>query len=176
MENNITSEQQMIKDLEAKVFNLELENSGLKLANAKLGYSTRIMSEFHLTQDDKLNIANSIDTATNINDVKQVYDEYHKLLNNKALGDSSDFQMSPDFKDNVRAYLAVAIGYDPIAKMGENLSIVSQYFSFENKIRNTPKVEIREPMVDKLMKDRPLAIEAIDNMADVVNSFNTKES
>jgi len=176
MEENITPEQQMIKDLEAKVFNLELENSGLKLANAKLGYSTKIMSEFHLTQDDKLNIANSIDTATNINDVEQVYDEYHKLLNNKALDEGSDFQMSPDFKENVRAYLAVALGYDPIAKMGENLSVVSEYFSLENKIRTQPKADIREPMVNKLMKDRPLAIESIDNMADIVNSFNTETS
>jgi hypothetical protein len=176
MEENITPEQQMIKDLEAKVFNLELESSNLKLANAKLGYSTKIMSEFHLTQDDKLNIANSLDTATKVADVKLVYDEYHKLLNNKALGESSDFQMSPDFKDNVSAYLAVAIGYDPIAKIGENLSVVSKYFSFENKIRTQPKVELREPMVNKLMKDRPLAIEAIDNMADVINAFNKKVS
>jgi len=172
MEENITPEQQMIKDLEVKVFNLELSNQSLTLANAKLGYSTRIMSEFHLTQDDKSNIANSIDSASNVNDVKLVYEEYKKLLINKALDEDSDFQMSPDFKDNVKSYFAVALGYDPISKISENLSVVAKYFTLENKIRNTPKAELREPMVNKLMSDRPLTIEAIDNMADVVNTFN----
>lgn len=175
MEENITPEQQKIKELESKILNLELNNDSLMLANSKLGYSTKIMSEFHLTQDDKLNIAKSIDTATNSDDVKKVYQEYYKLLNNKSLGDSSDFQMSPDFKDNVKSYFSVAIGYDPISKIGESLSVISKYFSLENKIRNTPNGEVRQPMVDKLMKDRPITIESVDNMANVINSFNKSE-
>ena len=173
----ITPQEQQIKDLEVKVLNLELAEAALLIANAKLGYSTKLMSEFHLTQDDKLRIADSLDSATKANDVKKVYDEYHKILFNKALSeDTSDFQMSEDFKDNAKAYFAVALGYDPIAKIADNLSVISKYFSLENKIRSQPKAELREPMVDRLMKDRPLTVEAIDNIVNVVNSFNKEDS
>ena len=170
-------EEQKIKELEAKVLNLELSQEKLIFINAKLGYFTRIMSEFHLTQGDKTNMADSFDLAVKLKDVKKIYEGFFKMLHNKALNEeSSDFQMSSDFKDNVKAYFAVALGYDPIAKISKNLSVVSKYFTFENKIRNTPKADVREPMVNKLLKDRPLTIEAIDNMADVVNSFNSEES
>ena len=59
MEENITPQEQKIKDLEVKVLNLELAEAALLIANAKLGYSTKLMSEFHLTQDDKSRIADS---------------------------------------------------------------------------------------------------------------------
>lgn len=177
MEGNITPEEKKIKDLEAKVLNLELSQSELLLANAKLGYSTKLMSEFHLTQDDKLRIGNSIDLAENTSDVKKVYDEYFKMLNNKHLPEeSSDFQMSDDFKSNIRAYFNLASGYDIISTISENLSIVIKYFSLENKIRSTPKAELRQPMVDKLLEERPITIEAVDNIVDIIKTFDTEES
>lgn len=173
----LTVEEKKIKDLEARNFILEKDMETLALANSKLGYSTRLMSEFHLTQDDKANIANSLDIATNIKEVEAVYNEYHKMLHNKALGEeSADFQMSQDFKDNIRLYYAVSLGYDPISKIAENISKITSYFNLENKIRSTPKAEIREPMVDTLMKSRPDTVEAVDNIVNIVNSFNKEES
>lgn len=177
MENNLTVEQQKIKDLEVKVINLEIEKTNLLLANAKLGYSTRLMSEFHLSQDDKSRMANSIDLATNTSDVKKVYDEFFKMLNNEKLGDeSADFQMSADFKANVRTYAAVAAGYDPVTEISKNISTITEYFSLENKIGNTPKAGVRQPMVDMLMKKRPLTTEALDNIVDIITKFNTEDS
>jgi len=177
MEDNITSEQQIIKDLEAKVFNLELDKTNLLLANAKLGYSTRLLSEFHLSQDDKTRVANSVDLAENANDVKKIYDEFFKMLNNSKLGDeSADFQMSEDFKSNVRAYAAVAIGYDPVTEIAKNIATLTDYFNLENKIGNTPNAGVRQPMVDKLMEKRPLTTEALDNIVDIITKFNTEDS
>jgi hypothetical protein len=118
MENQETPEQIRIKELEAQIFILEDENQQLQLINNKLGYSTKIMSEFHLTQGDKENIANSIDLAASAADVRTVYDEYHKILHNKALtGELEEFQMSPDFKENIINYLVVSLGYDPFEKI-----------------------------------------------------------
>ena len=179
MDNQETTEQKRIRDLEAEVLALKNENDSLLFVNSKLGHSLNLMSEFHLTQDDKENIGNSMDSTMTIKDVVTVYDEYYKLLHNKALGEElAEFQMSEDFKDNIREYLSVAIGYDPISKVGENITIVLSYFNLENKIRNTPKAELREPMVDTLMKNRPTTVESVNNIIDLVNSFNknTKES
>lgn len=173
MENQDTQEQVRIKELEAQVFMLEDEKHQLQLINNKLGYSTKIMSEFHLTPSDKQNIANSIDLATSVSEVKTIYDEYYRLLYNKALtGELEEFQMSPDFKDNIINYLVVAIGYDPLDKISSDVVILKEYFDFENKIRSTPDTNQRLAMTDKLLEKRTGTTEALNRIIDVINEFN----
>lgn len=173
MENNETPEQIKIKELEARVFMLEDENNQLQLINAKLGYSTKIMSEFHLTQGDKESIANSIDLAMSTSDVRIVYDEYHKLLHNKALiGELEEFQMSPDFRENIINYLVVSLGYDPFEKISDDIVILKEYFDFENKIRSTPDAGQRLAMTDKLLEKRTGTTEALNRIIDSINLFN----
>jgi len=173
MENQETPEQIKIKELEATVFALEDEISQLKIINSKLGYSTKIMSQFHLTQDDKENIANSIDMATSSSEVKLVYDEYYKILYNKSLdSEFEEFQMSQDFKDNLINYLIVSIGYDPFQKISDDVVILKEYFDFENKIRSTPEAGQRLAMTDKLLEKRTGTTEALNRIIDSINSFN----
>lgn len=130
------------------------------------------MSEFHLTQDDRQNIANSIDMATNAEEVKTVYDEYYKLLNNKALKEGmEEFQMSPSFKDNIVNYLTVSSGYDPFEKLADDVVILKQYFDFENKIRSTPDAGQRLAMTDKLLESRAGTTEALNRIIDTINTF-----
>jgi len=172
-----TTEQKRLRDLEAEVLTLKNENDTLLFINSKLGHSLNLMSEFHLTQDDKENIGNSMDSTMTTKDVITVYEEYYKILHNKALGEElAEFQMSEDFKENIRQYLSVATGYDPISKVGENISIVLAYFNLESKIRSTPKVELRKPMIDTLVKNLPTTVESVNNIIDLVNSFNKEES
>lgn len=172
MDNQETPEQKRIKELEAQVFMLDSENAALELINAKLGYSTKIMSEFHLTQDDRENIANSIDMATSFIEVKSVYDEYHKLLYNKSLKEGmEEFQMSPSFKDSLINYLAVSIGYDPFEKLADDVVILKEYFDFENKIRSTPDAAQRLAMTDKLLANRVGTTEALNRIIDTINTF-----
>lgn len=176
MENQETPEQKKIRELEAQVLLLDSNNAALELINAKLGYSTRIMSEFHLTQDDKENIANSIDLATSIGEVKTVYDEYYKLLHNKALKEGmEEFQMSPSFKDNILSYLVVSSGYDPFEKLANDVVILKQYFDFENKIRSTPDAGQRLAMTDKLLETRAATTEALNRIIDIINNFVIEE-
>ncbi len=173
MENQETPEQIRIKELEAQIFILEDENQQLQLINNKLGYSTKIMSEFHLTQGDKENIANSIDLAASAADVRTVYDEYHKILHNKALtGELEEFQMSPDFKENIINYLVVSLGYDPFEKISDDIVILKEYFDFENKIRSTPDAGQRLAMTDKLLEKRTGTTEALNRVIDAINTFN----
>lgn len=175
MENQETPEQKRIKELEIKVLLMEEDIAELELINAKLGYSTRIMSEFHLTQDDKEKIANSIDLATKISEIETVYEEYKKLLYNKGLhADLEEFQMSPDFKENILNYLAVSMGYDPIEKIESDIQIVSEYFSFENKIRSTPDAAQRQSLTDALLKKRAGTIEALNSIIDTVNGLSAQ--
>lgn len=172
MENQETPEQIKIKELEARVFMLEDENQQLQLINNKLGYSTKIMSEFHLTQGDKQNIANSIDLATSLSEIKSVYGEYHKILYNKALKDDlEEFQMSSEFKENLMNYLVVSIGYDPFEKIAEDIIVLKEYFEFENKIRSTPDAGQRLAMTDKLLEKRAGTTESLNRVIDVVNLF-----
>jgi len=174
MENN-ENLQQRIKELEEILFFKESEIDELVLANSKLGYSTRLMSEFHLTQDDKEKIADLIDSSKNTSEVKEVYDKIYKKFFNKTLvEDLSEFQMSKSFKDNLIEYLSVSVGYDPILTIGENIQIISDYFSLENKIRSTPDAGPRQILTDKLLSDRPNSIESINKIIDIVNSFNLK--
>ena len=176
MDNQETPEQKKIRELEAKILMLEADQKELELINVKLGYSTKIMSEFHLTQDDKGNIANSIDIATNLKEVEIVYKEYHKILYNKALkNEMEEFQMSPDFKANLMNYLVVSLGEDPIDKMSVDISILKDYFDFENKIRSTPDAGHRLAMTDALLKKRTGTIEALNRVIDAVNTFNKVE-
>lgn len=174
METHETPEQARIRELETKVYNQEQEIRQMEVANARLGYSTMIMSEFHLTADDKENIANSFDLANTPEEAQQVYEEYRKVLFNKIL-DGTDFQMSEDFKDKVRYFFAVALGYDPIGKITDNIEIISAYFNFENDIRNTPDGAQRNAKTEKLLKSRAGTTEALNEIINLLNELNNKE-
>lgn len=174
METQETPEQAKIRELETKVYNQEQEIWQLQIANARLGYSTMLMSEFHLTGDDKDSVANSFDLANNPDEAKQVYEEYRKVLFNKTL-DGTDFQMSEDFKDMSRHFFAVSLGFDPIGKISEHIETISAYFSFENDIRNTPDAGQRQAKTDVLLKKRPGATEALNEIIDLLNELNDKE-
>jgi hypothetical protein len=164
--------EQKIKELEGRILQLDLDKTALELINIKLGYSTKIMSEFHLTQDDKQNIANSIDLTTNAAEVKLVYDQYHKMLYNKSLGEGmEEFQMSEDFKGNIFSYLTVSLGENPIDKMRGDIIILKEYFDYENKIRSTPNPDHRLAMTDKLLEKRVGTTEALNRVIDSVNFF-----
>lgn len=169
----MTPEELKIRQLEVDLLNAKTEIDSLHLINNKLGYSTKLLSEFHMSQDDKDSIANAIDEATSVGDVKKVHDYYHKTLFNKVLEDSPDFQMSQAFKDNIRHYFAVALGYDLVSTLQDDFNIIADYYKFENKILSTPDANLRKPMQDSLLKDkRPYALDAINRIIDVLNSFN----
>lgn len=168
-----TPEQIKIKNLEAEVYTLTNSLEELELINTKLGYSTKIMSEFHLTQEDKQNIANSIDLATSAAEVESVYSEYKKAFHNNHLSEEfEEFQMSPDFKENILSYLTIANGEDSIEKISEDIKIVTEYFSLENKIRSTPEANHRQALTDKLLQQRTGTIEALNRIIDTLNRLN----
>jgi hypothetical protein len=176
MENRETPEQLRIKELELQNYTLSEEKKQLELINLKLGYSTRLMSEFHLTQDDKEKIANSLDIASTPSDIETVYNQYYKLLHNKNLKDGmEEFQMSEDFKSNLVSYLSVAFGENPITSIEDKIIILKEYFEFENKIRSTPDANHRQAMTDKLLQSRAGTLEALNGIIDIINNFN-KES
>jgi hypothetical protein len=131
------------------------------------------MSEFHLTQDEKLQIGDALDNAQNSDEVVEIYEKYRSQFLNKALDDeSSDFQWSPGFKENLRHYFAVSLGYDIVSEIGDSLGVVADYFALENKIRNTPDAAIRKPMTEKLLEDREQTLAALDTIINIINSFN----
>jgi len=175
MDNQETPEQKRIRELELKVHALESNQPILEMTNIKLGYSLRLMSTFHLTSEDKQEIANSIDEAQTIGEVQAIHDSFVKKYNNDSLEEDSDFQWSDSFQKNLRYYFVISLGYDPISKIGGNLQKLANYFSLENKIRSTSDAAVRNPMVEKLMKDRPEAVESMNNAIDVVNSFNDND-
>lgn len=176
MENIETIEQLRIRELEAQNYALLEEKKQLELINLKLGYSTRLMSEFHLTQDDKDKVANSLDIAKTATEVEIVYGEYYKLLYNKNLSEGmEEFQMSEDFKRNLVSYLSVAFGENPITSIEDKIIILKNYFEFENKIRSTPDANHRQAMTDKLLQSRAGTLEALNGIIDVINKFS-KES
>lgn len=180
-------DEEKIKLLEVEVqqYKIEIENlkekikfdkESFNLINSKLGHSIQLMSEFHLSQEDKIEIGTLIDSASNNAEVVEVYEMYFKRFYNKEnVDDSDDYQWSSNFKNNLFGYFVVSNGYNPIAKIGDNLAILAEYFNLENKIRSTPESALRNPMVEKLMKDRELAVESMNNSIDIVNSFNTQE-
>ena len=173
METQETPEQKRIRDLEAELAGYKTDLQTLTLINIKLGYSTRLMSEFHLSQDEKIEIGDAIDMAQNSDEVIEIYNGYKKKFFNKALDEeSSDFQWSPEFKDKLRHYFAVSLGYDIVSEIGDNLAVVADYFALENKIRNTPEANLRKPMTDKLLGDREQTLAALDKIIDIINSFN----
>lgn len=173
MENQETPEQRKIKDLEAELLSARAEISNLTFVNIALGYSTRLMSEFHLSQDDKSKLADAIDSAEDSNGIKEIYDKFSAAFFNKALNEeSADFQWSPRFKENLRQYFAVSLGYDIVSEIGDNLSIIASYFAFENKIRSTPDAALRQSLTDKLLKDREPTLIAMDKIINIINSFN----
>lgn len=173
MDNQETPEQRRIRDLEVELLNAKIEIDNLTFVNISLGYSTRLMSEFHLSQDDKSKLADAIDSAKDSSEIKEIYEKFNAAFFNKALNEeSTDFQWSPGFKENLRQYFAVSIGYDIVSDIGDNLSVIADYFALENKIRSTPDASLRQPMTDKLMKDREPTLIAMDKIINIINSFN----
>lgn len=173
MENQETIEQARIRQLELELHNANTEIDNLKFINNALGYSTRLMSEFHLSLDDKTKLADAIDSAKDVGEIKDMYEKFSAAFLNKALNEeSADFQWSPSFKENLRQYFAVSLGYDIVSEIADNLYIIADYFALENKIRSTPDLAIRQPMTDKLLKDREPTLIAMDNIINIINSFN----
>lgn len=175
MENQETPEQKRIKELELELFNSKSEIDRLIFINTSLGYSTTLMSEFHMSHDDKIILGEYFDSAKNTVEIKEMYDKFRKEFHNKALDDeSADLQWSPGFKEKIRHYFAVSLGYDIVSEIGDNLSLIASYFTLENKIRNTPDAALRQPMTDKLLGDREAMLIAMDNIINIINSFNEK--
>jgi hypothetical protein len=175
MENQEMTEQKILS-LESEIYNANENIKALTLVNFKLGYSIRLMSEFHISQSEKIKIANSFDDAKNVDEIKAVYEKYkNDFINNSLDEDSSDFQWSKEFQNNLRHYFSVSIGYDIISEIANNLSVIAKYFALENKIRRTPDSALRNPMTEKLLKDREETLIAMDNIINMINSFN-KES
>jgi hypothetical protein len=173
MENQETPEQKKIRDLEADLLNANNERDSLMFINLKLGYSTRLMSEFHLSQDEKFDVGEALDAAQDSGEVKSVYENFKKTFFNKALDeDSSDFQWSPGFRDKLRHYFAVSLGYDIVSEVRDSLSVITEYFALENKIRTTPDAALRKPMTDKLLSDREQTLVALDKIINIINGFN----
>jgi len=170
-------QEQKIKDLEVELAQERAKVDELSLANSKLGYTVRLMSEFHLSLKDKMLIGEAMDNAETSNEVQGIYDYYFKGMHNKALKEDQDeFQWSADFKENLRVYYAVSLGYDPISKIAEDVEVVADYFTFENKVRNTPNGQERNALVDALLKKRPSAEESMNSIIDTINQFTiTKE-
>lgn len=161
-----------IRNLEEDVYSKQIEIDNMVLVNQKLGYMTRLMTEFHLSYNDKLKIAEAMDECASIAEVQAVYDHYHKAMYNKSLNDEQmDFQWSPEFAENLRLYFAVSLGSDPISDIADNIVIIRDYFNFENKIRSTPNGAQRNAMLERLIEMRPETLGALEKIINVVNMF-----
>lgn len=173
--DNTQDLQQKIQELENYLIIKDNEINQLKLANAKLGYSTKLMSDFHFSLEDKINIADIIDSCDSIPKVAEKYSELKKAFINKSLSEEMDeFQMSPKFKQNLIQYLAVSRGENPMITIAEKIKIISEYFSLENKVRSTPDASHRKALTDKLLSQRPDSIDAVNKIIDIVNEFNNQ--
>ena len=172
MEENVSLKQSRLIELESELEAVLHEKKELELINLKLGYSTMFLSEFHASQEDKRVVCNEIELARSPKEVKLVYEKYRKLFYNEALDeDSEDFQWTAGFKDNLRHYFAVSLGYDIVSEIRDEISVIARYFALENKIRSTPDAALRNPMTDKLLEDRPSTIVALDKIINIINGF-----
>lgn len=166
--DNLEENKKLSEEIESK--NLQIQE--LVLINSKLGYSTKLMSEFHMSLEDKEYVANEIDACNSLQEVDSKYLSIKKQFKDKNLPEEfEDFQMSPNFKKDLINYLSVSKGYNPVLEMSEKLGIIRDYFSFENKIRSTPDARIRQSMTDKLLLQRPDAINAINRTIDILNEL-----
>lgn len=173
MENQETPDQKKIRELEVQLFDVNNQMSEIMFANSKLGYSTKLMSEFHMSQEEKLIAADMFDNAKDYKEVKEVYENFKKSFFNKALNEeSADFQWTPGFKEKLRHYFAVSNGYDIVSDVRDNLFVITEYFALENKIRTTPDAALRQPMTEKLLKDREQTLISLDKIINIINSFN----
>ncbi len=168
-----TPQEKKIIELEEQLLTANKDIESLMNINLKLGYSTRLLTEFHMSKEEKLDFAETIDAAKDSAEVKKIYETYNKAFFNESLDDELDeFQWLPGFKEKIRHYFAVSLGYDIVSEIGDNLSLIASYFTLENKIRNTPDAAVRKPMTEKLLKDREATLIAMDNIINIINSFN----
>jgi len=172
MEEQDTKEQVKIKNLELELEQSKADIKNLELINLKLGYSTMFLAEFHASKSEKLEVCNDIENANNEKEIREYYEKHKKICFNDALDeDSEDFQWSPGFKENIRHYFAVSLGYDIVSEVRDELVIISKYFSLENKIRATPDAALRKPMTDKLLEDREETLVSLDKIINMINAF-----
>jgi len=168
-----TPDQRRIRALESELFNIKKERDNLSFVNQALGYSTRLLSEFHLSLDDKSKLADALDSAKDPGEIKDMYEKFNVAFFNKALNeDSADFQWSPGFKENLRQYFAVSLGYDIISEIRDSFPPIVDYFALENKLFNTPEGALRKPMTEKLLGDRENMLISMDKIINIINSFN----
>lgn len=171
LEEQFRQEKQL--SLEEQLILEKKKTKELTLINMRLGYAVNMFTSLHLTHGEKEKIGAILDESESLDSVQDAFMLMKKGFIKKIPEDLDlDFVFSDNFKENLRHYFAVSLGFDPLNEISDNLKIIVEYFDLENKIRNTTNGVVRVKMVDKLMVDRENAVLSLSNIVDVNNKFN----
>ena len=129
MDNNQTEAQgaERITQLEnALVESQSLVGEG-HMFNHKLATCLKLFVEIHFTKQEKIKIANEIDSAPNVSEVDKIC-KFYLSQNRVSAEGSEEYVLSPAFISNLTKYYKSFKGINPLEEIERRLNTLEQYF------------------------------------------------
>lgn len=105
----------------------------LVLQNRKLAQTLELYTSFHLTKDEKREIAKQVDSIPEEKNLSEKIEELKKRYTTSYKINTEDSTWSPGFVNNLTRYYSDRYGFDPLARLKENFEFIKIYFVLKNK-------------------------------------------
>lgn len=149
-----------MEDLEKETMKNEIEH--LSLLNYKFGKLIGLMIDFHMSNEEKLKLANSFDGQSNTDVIDKICDAFYSSNKN---------QLTNDFKKDIVFEISKVFGYDFLSALKNEQDIVVDYFNDSERALKEEDFTLRGRLMDVAENKRKEAINSVNNISGVLNDF-----
>lgn len=158
---------------------IESENyiKQVNLVNIKLAHGFKLLCEFHLTTEEKVQVAEDFDMARDESEVIALYDRKAGELKGEFPDENLEYRWSPKFARDMMSYIKHFKEYDPFVEIRGFFEILRNQFNmgenaeYERVInKNEQKANTIEESIKQNVPKTRHAIESIDIMLKDLNA------
>lgn len=149
-----------MEDSEKETLENKIEH--LSLLNYKFGKLIGLMIDYHMSNDEKLKIANLFDEQSNTEVIDKLCDAFHS---------NNEHQLTNDFRKEIVFEVSKIFGYDFLSTLKNEQDIVVEYFNDSERALKEEDFSIRARLLDISDKKRPEVINSVNNISGVLNDF-----
>ena len=103
----------------------------LILTNEKLTVTLSLYEHYHLTKDEKKEVAEAINMGQDSDSIKRIAESLNKKLNSAYQFSDQDSKWSPGFIRELLKYYENQAGYNPRMRLKGPFSMVKAYFEYK---------------------------------------------
>lgn len=134
----------------------------LLITNKKLVATIDLYNEYHLTKDEKIQAAATIESANNEEEIDKAVDKLKKIFDSTYQFSIEDSKWSPGFIQELLKNFENQEGFNPIERLRTPFSIVKAYFEY--KAREEDLDEIDKDQLESIEQSLPGAMRLIQDI------------